>query len=61
MKVSWRRSAIESLMELDQWRETIELPKFASYLKETKRISKTKICLSIFQADQSTFKKSKLI
>ncbi|MFS0576799.1 hypothetical protein AB1K83_14265 [Sporosarcina sp. 179-K 3D1 HS] len=33
MKVNWRKSAIDSLLELDQWRETIELPKVAPYLK----------------------------
>ncbi|WP_158333693.1 hypothetical protein [Bacillus sp. OxB-1] len=35
MKVSWRRSAIESLLELDQWREAIELPGIAPLLKNT--------------------------
>lgn len=34
MKVLWRKSAIESLLELDQWRGTIELPPLATYLKD---------------------------
>lgn len=47
MKVSWRRSAIESLLELDQWRVTIDLPKIAPYLKETIQ--------TYFQAQDLTF------
>lgn len=35
MKVSWRKSAIDSLLELDRWRESIELPKIAPYIKDT--------------------------
>lgn len=34
MKVVWRKSAIDSLLELDRWRESIELPKIAPYLKD---------------------------
>ena len=34
MKVIWRKSAIDSLLELDRWRESIELPKIAPYLKD---------------------------
>ncbi|MCK0472816.1 hypothetical protein [Halalkalibacter sp. APA_J-10(15)] len=33
MEIKWRRSAIQSLLDLDQWRETIELPPIAGYLK----------------------------
>lgn len=33
MKIQWRKSAIQSLIELDQWRETIELPSIAMFLK----------------------------
>jgi len=35
MKIQWRRSAIQSLLELDQWRAGIELQPIASYLKKT--------------------------
>ncbi|PWA09260.1 hypothetical protein DCC39_13470 [Pueribacillus theae] len=35
MEVKWRKSAIQSLLDLDQWRETIELPPIASYLRNT--------------------------
>lgn len=35
MKVVWRRSAIKSLLELDKWRATVELPNIASYLKDS--------------------------
>lgn len=34
MKIEWKRSAIESLMDLDQWRASLELPKIAPYLIE---------------------------
>jgi hypothetical protein len=33
MKIHWRRSAIHSLLSLDQWRKTIELPPIAVYLR----------------------------
>jgi hypothetical protein len=35
MKIVWRKSAITSLLELDRWRASIELPPIASYLKDT--------------------------
>ena len=35
MKILWRKSAIESLIQLDKWRESIDLPPVANYLKET--------------------------
>ncbi|MBP2242366.1 hypothetical protein J2Z40_002940 [Cytobacillus eiseniae] len=35
MKVLWRKSAIESLIELDLWRKGIELSSIAVYLKDT--------------------------
>ena len=35
MNLLWRKSAIQSLMEIDQWRNTIELPPIATYLKDT--------------------------
>jgi hypothetical protein len=35
MDILWRKSAIDSLLQLDQWNETVELPPLASYLKET--------------------------
>lgn len=38
MNILWRRSAIESLLELDYWRETFELPPIAAYLKDTIQI-----------------------
>jgi len=31
MKVLWRKSAIQSLLEIDRWRSSIELSKIASY------------------------------
>lgn len=33
MKVLWRKSAIQSLLEIDRWRSTIELSKIAGYLR----------------------------
>ena len=33
MKVLWRKSAIQSLLELDKWRATVELPHISPYLK----------------------------
>lgn len=35
MKIQWRRSAIQSLLELDQWRASIELEPISSYLRNT--------------------------
>lgn len=35
MKILWRKSAITSLLELDRWRGSIELPPIAPYLKDT--------------------------
>jgi hypothetical protein len=35
MKILWRKSAIESLLELDQWRVETDLESMANYLKET--------------------------
>lgn len=35
MKIYWRGSAIESLILLDKWRESIDLSSIANYLKET--------------------------
>lgn len=32
--IVWRKSAIDSLLELDRWRACIELPPIAKYLKE---------------------------
>ncbi|MDQ1000626.1 hypothetical protein QFZ28_001026 [Neobacillus niacini] len=33
MKVLWRKSAIQSLIELDRWRFTVDLPPIASLLR----------------------------
>lgn len=33
MEILWRKSAIQSLLELDRWRNNIELPPIAAYLK----------------------------
>lgn len=35
MKIIWRKSAIQSLLDLDRWRQTIELPSIAGHLKHT--------------------------
>lgn len=35
MEILWRKSAIHSLIELDRWRNSIELPPIAAYLKDT--------------------------
>jgi hypothetical protein len=35
MKVVWRRSAIQSLLELDRWRDTVELPNISFYLRDS--------------------------
>lgn len=35
METHWRRSAIQSLLDLDQWRWSIDLPPIADYLKST--------------------------
>lgn len=34
MGIYWRKSAIDSLLEIDYWRASIELPPIASYLKD---------------------------
>lgn len=33
MKIHWRRSAVNSLLKLDRWRKTVELPPIAVYLR----------------------------
>ncbi|MCH1627736.1 hypothetical protein [Fredinandcohnia quinoae] len=33
MKVRWRKSAIQSLIDLDKWRVAVELPRIAMFLK----------------------------
>lgn len=35
MRVKWRRSAIKSLLELDNWRASLELSSIAGYLKNS--------------------------
>lgn len=35
MEILWRKSATHSLIELDRWRNSIELPPIAAYLKDT--------------------------
>src|SRR5699024_2303171 len=35
MKVLWRKSAVESLVELDEWRKGIELETIAEYIMST--------------------------
>ena len=35
MKVLWRNSAIQSLLQLDKWRSTIELTPIAAFLRNT--------------------------
>ncbi|WP_171038231.1 hypothetical protein [Aquibacillus sediminis] len=35
MKIVWRKSAITSLLELDRWRDSIELPPIAMFLRST--------------------------
>lgn len=35
MNVQWRKSAIESLLELDRWRQTVELQPIAAHLKRS--------------------------
>ena len=34
MRVTWRKSAVQSLLELDRWRKTLELLPIARHLKE---------------------------
>lgn len=34
MEISWRKSAVHSLVELDKWRDGIDLPPIAAYLKD---------------------------
>lgn len=38
MEIYWRESAIRSLKQLDKWRESIDLPPIANYLKKTVEI-----------------------
>jgi hypothetical protein len=38
MKVKWRQSAIESLINLDQWSSSIELPSIGMHLKNTVQV-----------------------
>lgn len=35
MKVVWRKSAIVSLLDLDKWRATVDLPHISSYLRDS--------------------------
>jgi len=35
MRIIWRKSAVESLWEIDHWRETIEWSPLATHLKDT--------------------------
>jgi hypothetical protein len=35
MRVVWRKSAIFSLLDLDKWRATVELPNISSYLRDS--------------------------
>jgi hypothetical protein len=35
METHWRKSAIQSLLDLDKWRWSIDLPPIAEYLKST--------------------------
>jgi hypothetical protein len=35
MKILWRQSAIKPLLELDDWRATIELPRIGLHIKES--------------------------
>jgi hypothetical protein len=35
MKVVWRRSAIISLLDLDRWRSTVDLPSISSFLRDS--------------------------
>jgi len=35
MKVMWRKSAVESLAELDEWRKGIELETIAEFIMHT--------------------------
>ncbi|WP_400247642.1 hypothetical protein AB3U99_11240 [Niallia sp. JL1B1071] len=48
MKIVWRRSAITSLLALDRWRGSIELPPIAPYLKDTIQKFFAKQDLSIY-------------
>lgn len=48
MKIVWRKSAITSLLKLDRWRETLELPPVAPYLKDTIQFYFEKQDFSIF-------------
>ncbi|MDC3423466.1 hypothetical protein NC797_02965 [Aquibacillus sp. 3ASR75-11] len=48
MKTVWRKSAITSLVELDQWRNSFELPPIASYLKDTIQLYFAKQDFSIY-------------
>ncbi|GIP36066.1 hypothetical protein J2TS4_52760 [Paenibacillus sp. J2TS4] len=38
MQVKWRKSAIESLINLDRWRASIELSNIAMHLKKTVQV-----------------------
>jgi hypothetical protein len=38
MKLKWRKSAIESLIDLDRWRASIELPSIGMHLKNTVQV-----------------------
>jgi len=35
MKVTWRKSAVESLVEQDEWRKSIELEPIAAFIMHT--------------------------
>lgn len=55
MDVLWRKSAIDSLIELDRWRSSIELPPIASYLKNTTQIYFERQDFSIYIPGRQVF------
>jgi hypothetical protein len=48
VKIVWRKSAITSLVALDRWRDSIELPPISSYLKKTIQFYFTKQDFSVY-------------
>ena len=55
MKVLWRKSAVESLMELDRWRESIDLDPIADYIIHTVEMYFGKQDFSIYTPGRQVF------
>jgi hypothetical protein len=58
MKVLWRKSAIQSLLELDKWRATVELPQISPYLKTSFEFYFQSVDYSVYIPGKTVYIKS---